>query len=133
MSYIETTDVTDTQAKAFITANDGRVTTWMARANAEVESVAQEKDVQIASISTPVHAKIKEYALAYLCFIIFQDVFGTNNNEVSELEKYKVKMEWYENRCQKLKPSLTYEMFTYTSTAIRGLNRAGGHGLLWRG
>ena len=131
-AYIVTTDVTDTQAKAFITANDSRVTTWMARANEEVESIAQELNVPVASISTPVHPKIKEYALAYFCFVVFQDVFATNNVETPEIEKYRLKLDWYESRCTKLRPTLTYEMYIYTSTAIQAHNRVGA-GRLWRG
>lgn len=131
MSYILTSDITDTQAKAFITANDSRVTTWIARVDGEIESIAQELNVVIASISIPLHAKIKEYALSYFCYLVFQDVFTTNNVENPEIEKYKLKLDWYENRCTKLRPTLTYEMYMYTSTSLQAVNRV-GCGRIWR-
>ena len=132
MSYILSTDITDSQAKAFVTASDSRVTTWLTRVDGEIESIAQEKNVLAANIVTPIHAKIKEYAMAYFCFQVFQDVFTTNNVETPEMEKYRLKLDWYSNRRTQLKAQLTPEMFYIASANLAANNRSGG-GYLWRG
>jgi hypothetical protein len=130
-NYITATDITDTQARAFIAANDYRVSTWLSRANGEIESLAQEHNVATTSIETPIHPKVKEYALAYLCMIIFQDVFTTNNVENFEMEKYKIKLDWYEARCNKLRLMITKEMLDTTNTSLTSTARVGA-GRLFR-
>jgi hypothetical protein len=132
MAYISSSDITDSQARAFVTANDSRLSTWLARVEDEIESIAQERNVLASDIVEPVHYKIKEYALCYFSFLVFQDVFTTNNVETPEIEKYRLKLDWYKDRCNQLRPTLTKEMFQIESASLSANNRIGA-GMLWRG
>jgi hypothetical protein len=131
-TYIQSADITDSVIRAFVTAADSRLTTWYNRVDYEVISIAQERNVYSTSIITPLHYKIQEYAICYFCFLVCQDVYGTNNVETPEYEKYKLKLDWYQERCNSLRPTITAEMFTYTSASLSAHQRVGS-GQLWRG
>lgn len=129
--YIATTDITDSLARDFISGTDTRLDTWMTNTDLEIESIAQEKGVSTALIEkTPLHYKIKEYAIAYYCSLIFQDCFGENNVELAENEVYKAKLTYYLEKCNFLRPNLTKEMFYIEGSTLTPADRISG-GLIW--
>jgi hypothetical protein len=128
--YIATTDVTDSVARDFINGTDSRLDTWMANVDLEIESIAQEKDLATTEIETPIHYKIKEYAIAYYCFLIFQDAFGENAVEVDGQEIHEKKLKYYLEKCNYLRPTLTKAMFSTTGTSLTSSDRIGG-GQIW--
>jgi hypothetical protein len=130
MAYITTADITDSVARDFVADVDTRLTAWMTNTTAEIESIAQEKGVAVADIETPIHYKIKEYAIAYYCFLIFQDSFGENDVEVAEMEVHERKLQYYLEKCNALRPTLTKEMFSVDNASITPANRIGG-GQIW--
>lgn len=110
--YIATTDITDSVARDFVDLIDPRIDTWMTNVDLELESIAQEKGVAPEQIEkTPLHYKIKEYSIAYYCFLVFQDCFGENEVELATQEVHKQKLDYYLNKCNYLRPNLTKEMF----------------------
>ena len=130
MSYITTADITDRTITNFITGNDSRLTAWMANTDAEIESIAQERGLLATDIETPVHYKIKEYAIAYYCYLVCQDCWGENTVEIPDQEVYKVKLDYYLQKCNFLRNNLTKSMFSYENTSISASDRIGG-GQIW--
>jgi hypothetical protein len=130
--YIATTDITDSLAYAFIAGTDSRLDTWMTNLDLEIESIAQEKGISPTLIEkTPLHYKIKEYATSYYCYLIFQDCFGENNTQINvDQEIYKVKLEYYLQKCNFLRPLLTKEMFYIEGTSLTPSDRISG-GQIW--
>jgi hypothetical protein len=87
----------------------------------------------VTSITIPLaHAKVKEYCVDYFCYLVFRDNFGTNNLPVTDQEKHKVKLDWYAKACEKMRPTITREMFLWPMNALFPVNKVGG-GTLWRG
>jgi hypothetical protein len=113
--YITTSDITDSIARRFVSANDSRLDTWMERTDDEVDAVAMAINVSPENIQTPIHPRIKEYAIAYYCFLIFQDAYGCNEVEDDDNDIYKLKLTYYADRCAALRNQLTKEMFLYES------------------
>ena len=129
--YISTTDITDSVARDFVNATDSRLDIWMQNTDFEIESIAQEKGILPADISkTPLHYKIKEYAIAYYCFLIFQDCFGENEVELSAEEVHNQKLKYYLEKCNFLRPILTKEMFAITTADLTPSSRISG-GLIY--
>jgi hypothetical protein len=129
--YIATTDITDSLAKNFISGTDTRLDTWMTNTDLEIESIAQEKGIAASYIEkTPLHYKIKEYAISYYCFLIFQDCFGMNNVEMADNEVYKAKLQYYLEKCNFLRPNLTKEMFYVEGSTLTPADRISG-GQIW--
>lgn len=128
-SFISSGDITDSLALDFINTNDSRVVTWLESVDGEILSIAQEREVTLTAISTPIHYKIFEYACSYFCFLVFQDSYGRNDPGQGvniNNEGIKLKLEYYHARCQALRPQLTREMFMYTNLALIASQRAGG-------
>ena len=129
--YIATTDITDSLAKNFIDGTDSRLDAWMTNTDLEIESIAQEKGISTTQIEkTPLHYKIKEYAVAYYCSLIFQDCFGMNTVEIEANEAYKAKLTYYLDKCNFLRPNLTKEMFWVEGTSLGASDRISG-GQIW--
>jgi hypothetical protein len=130
MSYITTSDITDSTIRNFVSGTDSRLSAWMANTDAEIESIAQERGLQATDIQTPIHYKIKEYAIAYYCYLVCQDCWGENTVDIPEQEVYKVKLDYYLQKCNFLRPNLTKNMFSYESTSLSASDRIGG-GQIW--
>lgn len=129
--YITTAMITDSIARDFISGTDTRLDTWMENTDLEIESIAQEKGVLAANIKiTPLHYKIKEYAIAYYCFLVFQDAFGENDVAVSENEVHHMKLKYYLDKCNFLRPILTKDMFWQESANLASEQRVSG-GVIW--
>ena len=132
-AYIAAEDITDSVAKKFVETQDLRVSTWVDRANAEVESLAVSHDVQPADIETdPVHPMVLDFARAVFCEACFLDNLGTNNTEIPDDEKYMRKYQLYKDRIYTLRISITPEMFSLAQASMTGAGMAGG-GIMWRG
>ena len=131
--FLDIADVTDSIALDFINASDVRIERWLDIVDGEMLALAQEREVPLTSISMPLHKKINEYCCSYFCFVCFQDCFGRNDIAQTEQETIKKKLEWYENRCAKLRLQCTKEMFLYTNLSLIASQRVGGTISLLRG
>jgi len=119
--YIEFTDITDSVVSDFLISGsaDSRADKWMENTDLEIEMLALERGVTSTSIyETPLSYRVKEYAMAYLCFLVCQDCFGTNDVEIEQNETYLKKLEYYRNRCELLKSQITKEMFLNTAQSL---------------
>lgn len=119
--YIAFADVTDSVVSDFLVAGaeDGRHDIWMENTDLELEQIALERGVVSTSIyETPLNYRIKEYAVAYMCFLVCQDCFGVNNVEIEANETYLKKLEYYKTRCELLKSQITKEMFLNTAQSL---------------
>jgi hypothetical protein len=129
--YIATTDITDSLARDFVNGSDARLDTWMQNTDEEVQALALSLGVTVDVIYTPLNYRVKEYAVAYYCFLLFQDTYGENTVEQDENDIYKKKLEWYANRVDALLPQITKEMFIQsvdTLTPVQMVNT----GVLYR-
>jgi len=119
--YIAFTDITDSVVRDFVQsgAEDGRHDIWMENTDLELEALALERGVVSTSIyETPLSYRIKEYAIAYFCFLVCQDCTAENNVDVPENESYFKKLIWYKERCELLKSQITKEMFMNTAQSL---------------
>ena len=116
MSYIETTDITDTIVVGFdiddyITESDAAVNDL-----AERKGVRDSDDIETDSL----HFKIKRYAIVYVIMRVCRDKMGTNNTDLPvEIEKYAVKYEIYRKELASIDKQITYEMITGEVNEIR--------------
>jgi hypothetical protein len=124
--FLDSTDITDSLAKDFLTATDANIDDWLDLVDGEILSLAQERDVPLQSISIPLHKKILEYCKAYFCFVCFQDRYGRNDITQAGNETLKLKLIWYKDRCETLRLQCTKEMFLYTNLSLQASHRAGG-------
>lgn len=115
--YIAFSDITDSVVRDFVQsgAEDSRHDIWMENTDLELEQLALERGVVSTSIYEPLNYRIKEYAVAYLCFLVCQDCFGENSVDLPENEVYIKKLEYYAKRCELLKTQITKEMFLNTA------------------
>lgn len=105
MSYITAEDIKSNFANGF------DITEYLNETEQEINDVAQRLGVDQEDISTPLHYKIKRYAIAYTLMRIAQDKIGTNQPDTA-IEKYKDLYALYKSEQSDLFPQLTYEMFT---------------------
>jgi hypothetical protein len=104
----------------------------MQRADEELGALAQSLGVAITDIFTPVNSRVKEYVIAYFCFLLFQDCNGENDPENPENEVHLKKLAWYNERVNFLRGYITREMLTQdavTLTAAQTITT----GVIWRG
>jgi len=132
--YIAFTDITDSVVRDFVQtgAEDGRHDIWMENTDLELEALALEKGVYATSIFiAPLGYRIKEYAIAYFCFLVCQDCTAENSVEVVENESYFKKLIWYKERCEMLKSQITKEMFLNTAQSLTPVQMV-STGILYR-
>jgi hypothetical protein len=132
MAYVLSSTILDSVLKRFIDTSDSRVSTWLSRADAEIENVAQILGVNTDDFITPLHPKILEYGRAVFGMLVCLDNIGINNIDSPEEEKYRVKYTIYKDLSNELKSQITYEMFTQESEDIEPSERVAG-GIIWRG
>lgn len=130
--YIATTDITDSIARDFVNGSDARLLQWMQRADEELGALAQSLGVPITSIYTPINSRVKEYVIAYYCFILFQDVNGENEVENPENEVHLKKLLWYQERVNFLRGFITKEMLLQDASALTPAQTI-TTGVIWRG
>jgi hypothetical protein len=126
--YIAFTDITDSVVRDFVQsgAEDGRHDIWMENTDLDLEQLAVSLGVYSSSIyKTPLNYRIKEYAVAYFCFLVCQDCFGENNVDTADNEVYIRKLEYYEERVEKLRGMITKEMFLNTMQSLSPMDLIG--------
>ena len=108
MSYIVASDIKSNLVSGF------DIEEYIEESDLEVNDVAEKLGIRDTSlISTPVHYKIKRYAIVFVQMRLAQDKRGTASQDVA-LDKYRDQQEMYEAELKRIYPQLTYEMFTGT-------------------
>jgi hypothetical protein len=125
--------LTDALALKFVDATDSRLDSWLTKVDNDINYKAMEYGLMTSQILLPLHPRIREYAEAYLCYMIFRDNIGVNNVETSQDEKYRVKFEEYRSELERTRKLLTRDIFWLNDVAIRGMNRIGGSCNMVRG
>lgn len=114
MSYLTTSDF-----KANLVAGFD-LTPYLLEADNEVEDLAERLGIRDTDdIHTPLHYKIKRYAIVFVLMRLAQDKIGTNSPDVA-LEKYRDQYEMYKAELKDLFPQITYQMFTDQIDSIIG-------------
>lgn len=127
MAYITpSTDITDYDVKQFITANDARLATWSTAVDNELVAMAYQVGLVDDDISATVNPVIKEYLVAYYCYIVFRDNVGATNSDIPDQEKYFRKFEMYGIECNRLRKRCTKELIRNgtDNDAVSDINRA---------
>ena len=127
-TYITASDISDTIASGF---NLSSPYDYLTETDNEVNDLAEQLGVSTDSISTPLHYKIKRYAIVFCVMRLCQDKMGKNNPDLPEIEKYKIKYDQYAKELTQLRQEITYEMYTGEVDEIR--DRAAVSGTLYRG
>jgi len=121
MSYLTAADIKSNLAQGF------DLTQYLAEADSEINDVAEKLGVRdTASIKTPLHYKIKRYAIVFVLMRLAQDKIGTVSQDVA-VEKYRDQYEMYKTELRGLSSQITYEMVTGTVNSI--IARSSVHGL----
>lgn len=125
MSYITAEDIKSNLVSGF------DIQGYIEEADQEVTDIAEKLGVRDASsIVTPIHYKIKRYAVVFVLMRLAQDKMGTNNVELAA-EKYGVLYDMYKAELKDLYPQITYEMLTGTVDSI--VSRTSSFGGFYRG
>lgn len=118
--YIVISDVTN---KMFgVRFSDPTKQLYIDRANNELEDLAIRKGVQPEDIVTPIHYKLKEYAIQYSLSIFAQDNIGFNNEDVVGEDKYDSLFKRSRYLMQDIVNGITEVMFTGEEETLQ--NRA---------
>jgi hypothetical protein len=106
MSYITIADIKSN----LISKVD--VSDYIIESDEEVNDLAEKLGVyDTTEIATPVHHKLKRYAIVFVLMRVAQDRIGTNSPDVS-VEKYAALYEMYTAEYKDLAQQITYEMMT---------------------
>ena len=79
--YITVADITNRLFKKTADIDVLKVADYINQANVEVEDIAIRKNVAIADIATPIHSKLKSYAVNYCLRQFAADRIGLNNTQ----------------------------------------------------
>jgi hypothetical protein len=125
-TYISSDDITDNIVAGF------DLSAYLTEAFKEIEDLSEEKGVRDSDdIASPLHYKMKRYAICFVIMRLCQDKMGTNNLDIPELEKYVIKYNMYRKELAQLKDLITFEMITGNINALR--DRAVQTGIIFRG
>lgn len=106
MSYITAEDIKSNLIAGF------DISGYIEESDQEINDVAEKLGIRSTSeIHTPIHYKIKRYAIAFVLKRLSQDKIGTNQSDIS-IEKYRDMFDMYSQELKDLYPQLTYQMFT---------------------
>lgn len=120
--YITTTDITDSVARDFVSNTDSRLDIWMENTDLNLQALALSLGVQKDSIYTPLNYYVKEFCIAYWCFQAFQDGYGENDVEQDSNDIYKIKLEYYANKVEKLRAQISREMILQEMQSLSNTN-----------
>lgn len=121
MSYLTAADIKSNLAQGF------DLSQYLSEADSEVNDIAEKLGVRnTSSIATPLHYKIKRYAVVFVLMRLAQDKIGTVSVDVA-VEKYRDLYEMYKAELRELVTQITYEMVTGTVNSI--IARSAVHGL----
>ena len=114
MSYIEASDIKSNLSSGF------DLTEYLTEADNEINDLAEKLGVRDTDeISTPIHYKLKRYAVVFVLMRLAQDKIGTNQPDTA-IEKYKDLYMMYKDELKDLYPQITYEMVTGDVETITG-------------
>ena len=115
MSYISTSDITDKIADGF------EVQQYILESDDAVEDLAEKLGVRSTSDieTSPVHHKVRRYAIAYCLMRLCQDKVGAASTDVPEANKYLIGYEMYKKEVSSLTKEINYQMFTGEVNAVR--------------
>jgi hypothetical protein len=85
------------------------------RANEEVENIARRRDVPVASIASPVHPYLRDFAIFFCLERVAGGRSGNNPrsyNNSPEGEPYSDKRNYYRSMRSEMETLLTYEVIT---------------------
>jgi len=125
-TYISSDDITDNIVSGF------DLSAYLTESYKEIEDLAEEKGVRTSTdIASPLHYKMKRYAICFVIMRLCQDKCGTNNVDIPELEKYVIKYNMYRKELAQLKDLITFEMITNSINSLR--DRSIQTGIIFRG
>ena len=127
MAHIAASDITDDVVARF------DLTEYLALAETELADLAEQRGVGSGDISDPLHYKVKQWLVAWVCMRVCLDKIGVNNTDVpAEIEKYTVKYKLYLKREASLRTEISISMLVDQVDEMR--DRANpNHGWLFRG
>ena len=107
--YISSSDVTDKVVSAFDVA--AALEGYYTETDNEVNDLAEKLGITDADdIATPLHHKLKRFAVTFFCMRVCQDKAGVNNVDMMG-DKYAAKYDIYRKENAALRTEVTYEMF----------------------
>jgi len=112
MSYLAASDIKSNLAQGF------DLSQYLTEADSEVVDIAEILGVRnVSEIHTPLHYKIKRYAVVFVLMRLAQDKIGTNSADIA-IEKYRDLYDMYRTELKELRNQITYEMVTDTVNSI---------------
>lgn len=125
-TYISSDDITDNIVVGF------DISPYINEANLEMQDLAESKGIyNTDDLLSPIAYKVRRYLICFICMRICQDKMGTNNIDLPELEKYKMKYDMYKKEKDNLYDYITYEMLTGDITELR--ERTVNSAIIFRG
>ena len=114
MSYITVADITDRIAEGL------DMTPYIMESDEAVEDLAEELGVAITSIdTTPLHHKVRRYAIIYSLMRMCQDSLGVSNLDNPLSNKYLIAYNMYKEQLASCRKQVSCEMLTGSVNAIR--------------
>lgn len=119
MSYISASDITNQTLKA--SAYSTILSAKLTDADNAIIDLAERLGVRDSTNieTSPLHRKIKEFAIAWVCEELSLDLMGYNNVSITDYEKYRLMYETYKKRREKYEGQITKEMITGSVDEIR--------------
>lgn len=125
-TYLTADDIKSNLVRGFTIAE------YLTEGDSEIVDLAERLGVRNTDqISTPLHYKIKRYAVVFVLMRIAQDHIGSNSAEVPDMEKYVVLYNMYARELQALRSQISIEMMTGNVNEVR--DRAINTATLYRG
>lgn len=114
MSYITVADITDRIAEGI------DMTTYIMESDEAVEDLAEELGVDATDIdTTPLHHKVRRYAIIYSLMRMCQDALGVANIDNPLSNKYLIAYNMYKEQLAACRKQVSYEMLTGVVNAVR--------------
>jgi len=114
MSYIIASDIKANLVQGF------DLKPYLDEADDEINDLCERLGVrETTDIHTPIHYKMKRYAIVFVQMRLAQDKLGTNSPDVT-MEKYRDLYQIYKQELKDLLPQITYEMVTGTVDSMTG-------------
>jgi len=107
-AYIARDDITN---KLFSRQSDTAKNIYVDQANMEIEDFAIRLGVSVTNIVTPIHYKVKRYAVLYALSLFAEDNIGFNQ-ETPDLDTYKDLFQRSQYLLQEARPDVSTVMFT---------------------
>lgn len=107
MSYITQQDITDK------IVDDIDMTDYIVESDKAVEDLAEELGVRVTTdIETPVHWRVKRFAICYALMRVCQDHIGKATPDAPEMNKYLIGYNIYKKEHDQVRAEITDAMLT---------------------